>query len=106
MDAVKYLKTYERMKEAEGLLPWESPFDSKATEEEKVALIEEWDRENPAIAKNVYELKLGEELEMRADKNMRDLMNMRELIAELHLQIIELQIRVEELECIVEEELL
>lgn len=100
MDAVKYLKTYERMKEAEGLLPWESPFDSKATEEEKVALIEEWDRENPVIAKNVYELKLGEELEMRADKNMR------ELIAELHLQIIELQIRVEELECIVEEELL
>ena len=100
MDAVKYLKTYERMKEAEGLLPWESPFDSRATEEEKVALVEEWDRENPAIAKNVYELKLGEALEMRADKNMR------ELLAELHLQIIELQIRVEELECIVEEELL
>ena len=100
MDAVKYLKTYERMKEAEGLLPWESPFDSKATAEEKVALVEEWDEENPAISKNVYEIKLEKALDLRADKNMRD------LIAELHLQIIELQIRVEELEDIVEEELL
>ena len=100
MDAVKYLKTYERMKEAEGLLPWESPFDSRATEEEKVALVEEWDRENPTIQKNVYDIKFGEALETWRDKNTR------EVIAELHLQIIELQKRVEELECIVEEELL
>ena len=47
MDAVTYLKTYERMREAEGLAPFEYLFDTDATAEMKVALVEEWGRENP-----------------------------------------------------------
>lgn len=48
MDAVTYLKTYERMRKAEGLAPFEHLFDTDATAEMKVALVEQWGSENPA----------------------------------------------------------
>lgn len=47
MDAVKYLKTYERMREAEGLKTFERLFNEEATPEQRVELAEEWARENP-----------------------------------------------------------
>lgn len=47
MDAVTYLKTYERMREAEGLKPFERLFNEEATPEQRVELVEEWGRENP-----------------------------------------------------------
>ena len=47
MDAVTYLKTYERMREAEGLYPFESLFKAGTSAEEKVSLVEEWGKENP-----------------------------------------------------------
>lgn len=47
MDAVNYLKTYERMREAEGLKTFERLFNEEATPEQRVELVEEWARENP-----------------------------------------------------------
>lgn len=47
MDAVNYLKTYERMREAEGLKTFERLFNEEATPEQRVELVEEWGRENP-----------------------------------------------------------
>ena len=47
MDAVTYLKTYERMREAEGLKTFERLFNEEATPEQRVELVEEWGRENP-----------------------------------------------------------
>ena len=56
MDAVTYLKTYERMKEAEGLFPFERLFKAGTSPEEKVSLVEEWGRENPEKPKSSLEL--------------------------------------------------
>lgn len=47
MDAVTYIKTYERMREAEGLKTFERLFNEEATPEQRVELVEEWGRENP-----------------------------------------------------------
>lgn len=47
MDAVTYLKTYERMREAEGLKTFERLFNEETTPEQRVELVEEWGRENP-----------------------------------------------------------
>lgn len=47
MDAVTYIKTYERMRKAEGLKTFERLFDWGATPEQRVELVEEWGRENP-----------------------------------------------------------
>lgn len=47
MDAVNYLKTYERMRDAEGIKTLERLFNEEATPEQRVELVEEWGRENP-----------------------------------------------------------
>lgn len=47
MDAVTYIKTYERMREAEGLKTFERLFNEEATPEQRVELVEEWGKENP-----------------------------------------------------------
>ncbi len=55
MDAVTYLKTYERMRETEGLAPFERLFNEETTPEQRVELIEEWGRENPEKSTRITE---------------------------------------------------
>ena len=92
MDAVSYLKAYERMREAEGLLPFEPLFSGNATPEEKVALVEEWDRENKMACKNVYDFKTDE---LKGETKGRSML---EIMAEVLMRMIELEIRVEDAE--------
>ena len=92
MDAVTYLKTYERMREAEGLATFERLFNEEATPEQRVELVEEWGRENPVVMKNVYEQEIEEARKRFADKETRD------ILAEMCLQIVELQIRMADVE--------
>ena len=92
MDAVAYLKTYERMRETEGLEAFEPLFHENATAEQRVELVEEWGKENPVIMKNVYEQEIEEARKKFADKETRD------VLAEVCLQIVELQIRMADVE--------
>ena len=87
MDAVTYLKTYEKMRDAEGMLPFEHLFDVDSTPEERVAIVEEWGKENNK--KKIEDV--VEEISRIVDKH-------RTTITELYMEILQLHLRIDDVE--------
>ena len=94
MDAITYLKTYRRMREAEGLSLTEKLFNTDATPEEMVALVEEWGEENTIPDDKElhdYQIYMKGVIEDIHD----DIERHRDIISILNLRLVQLQLQID-----------